>query len=113
MTTASPSVDLHPSLRQLLGGLRWRIRAYVWLEGLSLAAVWIGLTFWISFALDYFPVRMGASELPRSARLTLLVVVVAGLAYVLWQYIFRRTFVRLADRSLALLLERRYAEFHD
>lgn len=113
MTTASPSVELHPSLRQLLGGLRWRIRAYVWLEGLSLAAVWLGLTFWVSFALDYFPVRMGASELPREARLLLLVAIAGGLAFVLWRYIFRRTFVRLADRSLALLLERRYAEFGD
>ncbi len=113
MTTASPTLDLHPSLRQLLSGLRWRIRAYVWLEGLSLAAVWLGLTFWISFALDYLPVRLGASELPRSARLLLLLVIAGGLGWVLWHYILRRTFVKLADRSLALLLERRYSDFRD
>jgi hypothetical protein len=93
--------------------LRWRIRCYVWLEGISLALVWLGLMFWIGFAFDYLPVLAGSHEMPVVARLLLLAVVAAGLGWVLWRYIFRRAFVALADRSLALLLERKFTQFDD
>ena len=104
---------LPKEIRRVLSGLRWRIRAYVWLQGLSLALVWLAVTFWGSLAIDYLPVLVGASEMPRGARLVLLVFVGAVLAYILFQWVLRRTFVRLADRSMALLLERRFHEFHD
>lgn len=104
---------LPPEIRSLLAGLRWRIRAYVWLEGLSLAVVWLGATFWLGLALDYLPVLAGVGEMPRAARLILLIVVAAVFALILYRWLFRRIFARLADRSMAVLLERRFDDFHD
>src|SRR5262249_41215389 len=64
--------------------------------------------FWIGLAIDYLPVILGASEMPQIARAMFLGLTGAVLAYVLYRWIFRRTFVRLADRSMALVLERRF-----
>ena len=102
-----PELALTPDLRSLLAGLRWRIRLYIWLEGLALAVIWLGLMFWIGLGLDYLPVLVGASEMPAVAR----GVLAArhrrqSLAFILYRWILRRTFVRLGDRSMALLLER-------
>jgi len=111
MTTANQQLD--PRLTALLSRLRWRIRVYVWLEGLALGVVWLGLTFWIALALDYLPVLAGASEMPRAARAVVLAIVAAGLAYILFHWVFRRAFVPLANRSMAVLLERRFGMFRD
>ena len=111
MTTSSRQLD--PRLSGLLLGLRWRIRVYVWLEGLALAVIWLGFTFWAALALDYLPVLAGASEMPRAARAVVLAVVAAGLAYILFHWVFRRAFVPLANRSMAVLLERRFGMFRD
>ncbi|HZN34654.1 MAG TPA: hypothetical protein VFB80_12590 [Pirellulaceae bacterium] len=113
MATAIPKLALTPDLRSLLAGLRWRIRLYIWLEGLALAVIWVGLMFWVGLALDYLPVLLGASEMPAVARGVLLAATGVMLAYILYRWIGRRTFVRLSDRSMALLLERRYSGFHD
>lgn len=104
------ATDLLPhEIRQLLSGLRWRIRAYVWLQGLSLAVAWLGLTFWCGLALDYLPVLAGIGEMPRFARAALLAGIAAILAAILYRWVLRRAFVRLADHSMAMLLERRNA----
>lgn len=113
MTAMTPAVELAPSIRAALASVRRRIRVYVWLEGLSLAVLWLGGAFWFSLALDYFPVLVWASEMPRAARGVLLAAIVIGGLYVLNKHLFSRAFVPLADRSLAVLLERRYGEFHD
>jgi hypothetical protein len=113
MTAMTPAVELAPSIRAALASVRRRIRVYVWLEGLSLAVLWLGGAFWFSLALDYFPVLVWASEMPRAARGVLLAAIVIGGLYILNKYLFSRAFVPLADRSLAVLLERRYGEFHD
>lgn len=109
---ASESIpELLPrEIRQLLAGLRWRIRAYVWLQGISLAIGWLGLTFWCGLALDYLPVLAGVGEMPIFARAILLAAIGAVLAFILYRWVFRRIFVRLADRSMAMLLERRNRE---
>ncbi len=109
--TAPP--QLPHRIRRALSGLRWRIRAYVLLEGLSVAVIWICLTFWAGMALDYLPVLLGADEMPRAARAVVLSVIGLVLAYILYRWILRRAFVRLADRSMAILLERRHVQFHD
>lgn len=106
MASELASDSLPPEIRELLAGLRWRIRAYVWLEGLSLAVVWIGLTFWCGLALDYLPVLAGIEEMPRLARGVLLAGISIVLAFILYRWVIRRAFVRLADRSMAMLLER-------
>jgi hypothetical protein len=113
MATTYPEIALAPDLRSLLAGLRWRIRLYIWLEGLALAVLWLGLLFWIGLALDYLPVLLGASEMPAAARAVLLGLTGGVTAYILYRWILRRTFVRLGDQSMALLLERRFDAFDD
>jgi hypothetical protein len=113
MATGSATVELTSDLQSLLAGLRWRIRLYIWLEGLSLAVIWLAAMFWIGFALDYLPVLVGASEMPAIARAILLVGTGGVLAYILYRWILSRAFVQLGDRSMALLLERRFSGFHD
>jgi len=113
MASTPAKLELAPGIQSTLDALRWRIRLYVWLEGLSLAVIWLALTFWIGLALDYLPVLMGASEMPAVARGILLIGIAGVLAYVLYRYIGRRAFVPLADRSLALLLERQFKGFDE
>jgi hypothetical protein len=113
MSTTYPNVALTPDLQSLLAGLRWRIRFYIWAEGIALALVWVGLMFWFGLALDYLPVLMGASEMPLAPRAVLLAANGLVLAYILYRWIGRRVFVPLGDRSLALVLERRFGGFHD
>lgn len=104
---------IDPRIRQMLQRLRSRIRLYVWLEGISLGIVWLGFMFWIGLAIDYLPVLVGANELAQGARGILLVLVGGVLAYILYKYVGRRAFVQFNDRSLALLLERRFTELQD
>jgi hypothetical protein len=113
MASTFPEIVLPADLQALLAGLRWRIRLYIWAEGIALATIWVGLMFWVGFGLDYLPVLMGSSEMPREPRAVLLAATGIALAYILYQWIGRRTFVHLSDRSLALLLERRFGEFDD
>ncbi len=104
---------LDPRIQTLLDSLRWRIRAYVFFQGLGLALIWLGVTFWISLALDYLPVLAGAREMPWEARGALLLLVSVVLAWLLYHGVLRRTLVPLSDRSLALLIERRFPVFRD
>ena len=113
MAAGSATVELTSDLQSLLAGLRWRIRFYIWLEGLSLAVIWVASMFWFGFALDYLPVLVGASEMPAMARAILLVLTGGFLAFILYRWILSRAFVPLGDRSMALLLERRFSGFHD
>ena len=89
------------------------MRLYVWVEGLCLGIVWLGLTFWAGLALDYLPVLAGANEMPLAARGVVLTIIAVGLAFILYRWVLRRSFVPLADRSLAVLLERRFSAFQD
>ena len=113
MTSDKQQSELSPEIRAVLRALRWRTRVYVWIEGLALAGIWLALTFWIGLAIDYLPVLAGSSEMPTGARLILLLVIAAVLVLILYRWIFRRTFVRLADHSMAVLLERQFNQFHD
>lgn len=108
---ADRTKHLDPQIEALLTGLRWRIRAYVCLQGLCAALIWLGATFWIALALDYLPVLAGASEMPRGARAVALLVIAAVLAGILYRWVFSRMLVPLTNRSLALLLERRFRDF--
>ncbi len=108
---ADRTEHLDPRIKALLIGLRWRIRAYVFLQGLCVALIWLGATFWIAFALDYLPVLAGASEMPREARAVTLVVIATVLAVILYRWVLSRLLVPLTNRSMALLLERRFRDF--
>lgn len=113
MAENRPNLSLTPEIRSLLAGLRRRIRGYVVLYGAALALIWLGVTFWAAIALDYFPVVVGATEMPIAPRAVMLAVIAVVAAYILIRFIFLRLFVRLNDRSLAVLLERRFGQFHD
>lgn len=105
--------QIDPRIRGTLQRLRSRIRLYVWIEGLSLATAWLGVMFWLGLAIDYLPVLAGANELSQSVRGGLLVLVGSILAYILYRFVGQRAFVQFNDRSLALLLERRFDKLQD
>ena len=98
-------VEVAPSIESLLSGLRRRIRSYVWIQGVALAVAWLGLAFWITLALDW------SIEPPPLFRALVLVAVGAVLLWIVYHYILARVFVPLADKSMAVLLERRYRDF--
>ena len=112
MSEKSP---LPSHIHGMLAELRRRIRMYVWLEGLALGVIWLALTFWLAMLVDFvILVRwLGISELSQPARVVVLISIAATLGVILYRWIFRRTFVQLSDRNLALLLERRFDTFHD
>ncbi len=102
----SPS-GLEPALESLLARLRRRIRAYIWADGVAAALVVLAASFWLSLAIDWL------FELPRPLRIVALALAASGLGYVLFRLLIQRVFVRLADHSMAVLLERRFGQFHD
>ena len=113
MAATAPSLPLAPHVRSMLAALRRRIRCYVWLEGTALCLAWLGFTFWLGLAVDFLPVLVGSSELPRAARATLLVVMALVVTYLFYRWVLRRVFVPLGDRSMAVLLERRFDHLGD
>ncbi|MFK7770155.1 MAG: hypothetical protein AB8B55_23295 [Mariniblastus sp.] len=112
--TKRPSLKkLSPRIATVLGQLRRRIRLVVLVEGFAIAIAWLVITFWAALALDYLPVMFGLPELSQVSRGIILAgvsILIGGLAY---RYILCRTFVRLKDESLAILIERRYPQFND
>ena len=103
----NPPPPLPPGVRSRIAALRAGIYCYVLLEGIAAVAVWLGLWFWASMAIDW------CFEPPRLVRAVLLAVAGLGLAAAVFSYILRRAFVRLSDRSMAMLLERRFPQFND
>lgn len=102
--------QLHPKLRDLLSQLRHRVRRYiVWESVLVLLAIALGV-FWIAFLVDYLPVRIGGSEMPRSARAIVLIATVVALLVFAWRLLISRYRRVLPDDSLALLIERHHPE---
>ncbi len=102
---------LAPEIVELLSDVKAKIRSYVIWEGVAAATVWLIATFWLSWLLDYGPVRLGANEMPRGARGLLLVINSGVLAWILYRWIVRRALARLKDESVALLVERKYPAF--
>lgn len=109
MATASmePRPEVAPMVRSLLGSLRGRIRLYVWLEGLTAGAAWLGVAFWVSLAVDWF------FEPPVYVRAAVLAVALTVTVGVLVQLVGRRAFVRLSDANMATVLERRFPHLDD
>ena len=91
----------------LLAGLRTRIHLYVWIQGLALAVAWLAAAFWITIGLDWW------IEPPPLARKIMIGGVAVVLLYLIYRYILRRAFVRLADTNLAMLLERKFTGLGD
>lgn len=103
-----PALD--PQLRSLLTSIRGRVRRYIVADSVLVLVAFILAAFWIGLLIDFVPVRLGGTEMPRSARTALLVVV-----GVVWLVLFARLLVGrlrrpLPDDSLALLIERHHPE---
>ena len=100
--------QLDPSLTSLLQTLRNRVRRYVvWDSILAVLAVLLS-AFWIGLALDYLPVQLGGTEMPRLARTILLATVAIGVFAILIKMLAGRLKRALPDDSLALLVERHH-----
>jgi hypothetical protein len=108
---ASP--ELAPAIARALASLRGRIRRYVSLEGLALALAWLGLAFWLSLLIDWLPVTFGYDELTVGGRIAVLAVAAGAMLAIVYLLVLRRLVVALPDRSLAVLLERRFRAYQD
>lgn len=112
-STAPSSKPPIGNVRRLLSGVRWRIRWLVLLEGISLALIVAMVLFWLSLAIDYVPVKFGFEELSHTARTVILAISAILLMVVLTGVVGRRIFVSLHDRSMALLVEKKYPRFSE
>lgn len=104
------ALKLDPKLRSLLRDLRRRIRRYVALDSLLAALAVVLVLFWFGLLVDLVPVKLGGTEMPRSARIVLLAVAAGLLAYVALRLFLGRITRPLPEESLALLLERQNPE---
>ncbi|HWA98718.1 MAG TPA: hypothetical protein VG713_09510 [Pirellulales bacterium] len=100
MAIAATEARLDHTLAALLGRLRWRIRAYIVAQGISLTVITAILAFALLVVIDW------VFEPTRDVRLVLLVLAVAATAYSAWRWLLDRLRVALPDRSMAVLLER-------
>lgn len=104
----SSQPQLDPGLNSLLQTLRSRIRRYIVCDSLLAIVALVLSAFWIGLALDYLPVQLGGTEMPRLARTLLLGIVAAGLLGVFFKLLAARLHRPLPDDSLALLVERHH-----
>ena len=107
MASAPKSVDRSPSLEQVLRRVKRRIRAYVAIDGLARLIAFACLTFWLAFAIDWL------FEPTSRIRLVVVGVLAASIVVALYRVLLRRFFARFADRSVAILLERRFRNLDD
>jgi len=98
---------LAPATRQVLSRLRWRIRGYVLLYGLAAILLTLGLAFWGSLLIDWL------LEPTPAGRIAVLTIVGGACVYLLIRMILLRVFAPLSDRSMALLIERKYPDLDD
>lgn len=103
-----PALD--PQLRKLLTSLRGRVRRYIVADSLLAVTAFLFAAFWIGLAIDFIPVRLGGTEMPRSARTVLLAAVGIALIVMIWRLLVGRLQRPLPDDSLALLVERHHPE---
>tara|TARA_R110002049_G_scaffold72490_1_gene186981 strand:- start:77264 stop:79570 length:2307 start_codon:yes stop_codon:yes gene_type:complete len=102
--------ELESSLVALLQSLRQRVRRYVvWDSLLAIAVVVLG-AFWIGIALDYGPVMLGGTEMPRLARMILLLILGVLLLAIVSKMLIGRLRRPLPNDSLALLVERHHPQ---
>lgn len=113
MQPSSDDFRLSSAILSRLDELRRLLRRYVTAHGLLLIALWLLIAFWLGGLIDYLPVTVGSSESPRALRIGLLVVMLAGSLWIAWKWIVVRLWVRLENKSLALLLERSYPQLNN
>ncbi|MCA9157321.1 MAG: hypothetical protein KDA72_03285 [Planctomycetales bacterium] len=113
MQPSSDNFRLSSAILSRLDELRRLLRRYVTAQGLLLIVLWLLIAFWLGGLIDYLPVTVGSSESPRALRIGLLAVMLAGSLWIAWKWIVVRLWVRLENKSLALLLERNYPQLNN
>src|SRR5262245_853174 len=107
MATVTTQHEIPRIIRQKLGQVRRGIRAYVWLEGVATVVALFAAAFWIGLLLDWL------FEPPPALRVFAIAIVAAFVAWAAFRLILQRGFARLPDRTLAVLLERRFRQLND
>lgn len=107
MSTPDSITRDYQAVSELLDAVRGRIRAYVWIEAVLLVMLVLGSMFWGGLLLDWM------FEPSPAVRLAVHVLLVAVSLGILVWWGLRRWMVRLANRSLALLVERKHPELAD
>ena len=88
--------------------LRKLIHQYVLLEGVVVAALFAIAAFWFFGLMDYVPIRLGANESPRLARMVMLVLTFGGAAFLFFKLGFITWLVHWPESSLALRIEQSF-----
>src|SRR4051812_11572237 len=96
-----------PRIAALLAEVRRRVRRYVCVEGLAAIGAVALIAFWLTLVLDWF------FEPPVFVRILMQLAAGCAVAWVGYRLLIDRLRVGLSDRSLALLVERRYSQFKD
>jgi len=99
-------IDMEP-FRRLFHRLRRCTRFWIGIEAAGLAMLAVAVFFWASLAVDWW------FEPPVAARAAAVAAIAAVIGWILIVKLFGRLRVPLADRDLAMLVERHHAEFAD
>lgn len=107
MASAPKTIERGRPLEQTLRAVRRRIRIYVAVEGLAWVVAIGCLAFWIALGADWL--------FEPASRVRLAFVVACGAVVVVTFYrsFLRRAFAHIADRNVAMLLERRFRALDD
>jgi hypothetical protein len=98
---------LPPTVRRALDAVRFRIRAYVALEGMAVLVAVVGVMFWLGLAIDHY------FEPSAAIRRIALILAACVAVYTCYRYLLRRLIVPISDTTLAVLLERRFPALKD
>jgi hypothetical protein len=113
MSSSSSSLQLSTAITRTFRQLRRLLTRYVATQGLLWIALWLLLVFWLGGLIDYLPVTMGSSETPGWLRAGLLAMMLFGSGLIGYRWIVARLWVKLENKSLALLIERHYPELNN
>src|SRR6476659_6779570 len=107
MPDTTTTTGLPASVRRTLDAVRRRIRAYVWVQGVAITIIALGLIFWLGLAADWL-----FEPSPTIRRIGLIAAACIAF-YVCYRYLLRRIFVPISDTTAAVLLERRFPALKD
>lgn len=107
MSSASLPAEIARPVARKVSRLRWMVRLYVLVEGLAAVLIAGGLTFWAALAIDWM------FEPSVAVRLLMWTAAAFAVAVVAFRFLLGRIAAPLTDANLALLLERRFGDFHD
>lgn len=108
-----PYRNLHPGLKSLLHKLKLKIQLYLLFHGLALVLVTLCVGFFATLTFDWLYFLVNRLELPIVVRGLLLFGIIGAIAWVFAFQVMNRLIKDKGDRSLALILERRFPALDD